>query len=417
MRKIMLGKISDVKVWIGGFMRYWKITLIVVLGLYALLVLGFIITSTYTPHGSTDFHQFWYAGQFILEGRDPYQAYFSGASLPTRQPGLEIIPSNSPLMLLTLTLLSPLPWMAAKLTWLVVNLILCVVCFWLTEKCLPLTSLDRSSRILLFLVFFDLSPTRIAIENGQTTLLVMALMLAALLFVDRSWFFSGLLLGLALSKYSVSLPVALLFLFNRNYRALITATVFQIFGFVSLAFISRNPVDIVFIEYYHLFISLMNQPGIHLADLIPGTQFDLLIPGLMTLALLAVFYFLRLLDETRNRIISPVLNFHILTILTLWALVIAYHRLYDALLVLFPVILVYQSLTVDIWGLLQGKRMMLVCVIGVGLALLTIPARVVDVVVPGAYSPMTNQIPGMVILVFLLITTVLLRRTLSTSLQ
>lgn len=417
MRKTTTGKIFDEEARIGGFLRYWKTTLIVFLGLYALLVLGFIIMSTHTPYGSTDFHQFWYAGQFILEGRDPYQAYFSGASLPTRQPELEITPSNSPLMLLTLTMFSPLPWMAAKLIWLAVNLVLCVTCFRLTERCLPLATLDRSSRILLFLVFFDLSPTRIAIENGQTTLLVMALMLAALLFVERSCFFSGLLLGLALSKYSVSLPVALLFLFNRNYRALITAVVFQFFGFVLLAFISGNPIDVVFAEYYRLFITLMDQPGIHLAELIPGTQFDLLLPGLMTVALLAIFYFLKLSDRTYKRIASPVFNFHVLTVLTLWTLVIAYHRLYDALLVLFPVILIYQSLTVGIWGLSRGKNMMLACVIGVGLALLTIPARVVDAVLPGAYSPMTNQIPGMVILVFLLITTVLLRRSLSASLQ
>ena len=51
-------------------------------------------------------------------------------------------------------------------------------------------------------VYFDLSATRIAIENGQTMLLVFLFILLALFFANKSWQIGGLSLGIALSKYA-----------------------------------------------------------------------------------------------------------------------------------------------------------------------------------------------------------------------
>ena len=138
--------------------QYWKYFLIALLAIYLLPVMYYIVAGTLNQTGAKDFHQFWYAGQFILLGRDPYQAYLSGAELPMRQPGLEIIPSNSPPMLLALTLFSLLPWTVAKLVWLVVNLLLVYVCFRLVEKCLPFPNvlLDRPTRVLILLIFIDI---------------------------------------------------------------------------------------------------------------------------------------------------------------------------------------------------------------------------------------------------------------------
>jgi len=384
--------------------RYWKQGLIVFLALYSLPVMAYIIMGTLSPMGAKDFHQFWYAGQFILLGRDPYQAYFAGTELPMRQPGLEVIPSNTPPMLLVLSLFSLLPWTAAKLAWLSFDLVLVYKCFRLVEHYLPFStiSLDRPTKILILLIFFDLSPTRIAVENGQTTLFVFVLMLMAILLADRSWLLAGLLFGLALSKYSVSLSVMLLFLFQRKYRLLIVSVLTQLFGFVSLALVSGNPILMILREYLALVILLIDQPGIHLAYLVPGTSLDLLFSGLMTVGVFVPLYFWLV---RRRQFISRnpgVLNFHFLTILMIWTLLVAYHRLYDALTLLLLVVLVFKSLQrTDVWNLSARLRTILVGVLNAGLALLIFPARLADLFWPPMYDLLNNKVPALILLVFL----------------
>jgi len=396
-------------------MRYWKTILIVVLAVYALAVLSYVVFGTLDSQGATDFHQFWYAGQFILRGQDPYQAFFAGVSLPMRQPGLEITPSNSPLLLLVLSLLSFLAWPVAKIVWLLLNLPLACLSFWLVVDKFPFpnTPLDRQAKILLFLLFFDLSPTRIAIENGQTTLLAFVLMLAAILLTKRSWLLAGLLLGLALSKYSVSLPVALFFLYHRNFRILVTAALFQFVGFLGLSILSGNSIVMLFAEYFRLFISLLDQPGIHLATLIPGTRFDAIIPVIMTLVLALFLYFWMVKGKAYEHVDARIFDFHLLTIFTLWTLVVAYHRLYDAILLLLLIVLVFKSLPADIWNLTPRMRTVVVWGLGIGLALLTLPARIVDMLLPGAYDPLTNEVPAVVLIVFLSALLFLFHRLLS----
>jgi len=385
-------------------MRYWKSILIILLAVYALPVAYYILFGTLGSHGATDFHQFWYAGQFILMGQDPYQAYFSGVSLPMRQPGLESGHSNTPLLQLVLSTLSIFPWSVAKIVWLVLNLLLVALSFWLVVDKLPfpLVSLDRQTKVLIFLLFFDLSPTRIAIENGQTTLLVFVLMLAAVLLAKRSWGWSGFLLGLALSKYSVSLPVVLFLLYHRNFRVLVTALLTQFFGFVGLSILSGTPILLVFGEYIQLFISLIDQPGIHLANLVPGTRYDLLPSAVMSIVLAALLYLWLFRWKPSSHVDERVLDFHLLTILALWSLLVAYHRLYDAVVIILLIVLVFKSFQrADVWNLTLQMRAVVAWGLGIGLALLTIAARIVDALLPGMYDPLTNDIPAVVLLVFL----------------
>lgn len=397
-------------------LRYLKSILIISLALYALPVLGYIIFGTLGAHGANDFHAFWYSGQFILEGLDPYQSLFSGIQLPMRQPGMEIRPSNSPPLQLVLTLYSLLPWTAAKLSWLVTNFFLAYLCFYLVERCLPFSgiSLDRPTRILILLIFFDLSPTRIAIENGQTTLLVFALMLMSLLVSKRSWFLAGCLLGLALSKVSVSISVALFFLYHRNFRILVTAVFFQILGFAIIALISGNSIILVFTEYFRLFISLADQRGIHLAALMEGSQLAVVLPIVMTLTIAVYLYIWLIRDKAFENMDARVVDFHLLALLTLWSLLVAYHRLYDALLVLFLIVLFFKSnYQVNIWGLSSRIRAVLAWGFAIGLALMIIPAPIVDMIIPGALGPLKTSIPTVILLIFLPALMFLFHRSLS----
>ena len=45
--------------------------------IYAVSVAAYLIIETGKPLASRDYHQFWYAGQYIIQERDPYEAFFA----------------------------------------------------------------------------------------------------------------------------------------------------------------------------------------------------------------------------------------------------------------------------------------------------------------------------------------------------
>lgn len=394
-------------------MRNVKTIVVIVLALYALAVVGYIFSGSFGEHGANDFHQYWYAGRFILAGRDPYQAFLAGASLPVRQPGLEVSASITPPLLLVLSPLSFLPWVAAKSTWLLLNLLFAGLVFWLVVEKMPFpnVSLERRTKTLIFLLFFNLSPTRIAIENGQITLLVIALMLVSILLADRSWPLAGFLLGMALSKYSVSLPVVLFFLYHRKFRIVLTAFLVQLLGFTGVAVLSGNPLVLVLEEYLRIFMRIKVLSGIHLATLIPGKILDDALPALLSLVLFSMLYAWLIRRRPPPTVNAAVLDVHLLTICALWSLLAGYHRLHDAPVVLLLIVLVFKSLQcAEVWQLVPRMRAVVASGLGVGLALLTIPARLVNMIVPGTYGPLSNRIPSMILLVFICASMALLHR-------
>ena len=60
--------------------------LCILAGIYAAAVAAYLFTETPKPSSASDFHAYWYAGHFLIEGRDPYQAYINNEqpSLPVR---------------------------------------------------------------------------------------------------------------------------------------------------------------------------------------------------------------------------------------------------------------------------------------------------------------------------------------------
>ena len=71
-------------------------------------------------------------------------------------------------------------------------------------------------------------------------------MMIALLFSDRLWVVAGLALGLALSKYSLSLPIFLFLLYKRNFKVLLMAVATQLAGILGMAALSGGtPVRII----------------------------------------------------------------------------------------------------------------------------------------------------------------------------
>ena len=384
---------------VASILRIKWIKVLWVLGiLYSLIVAAYLLVETGKPLGSRDFHQFWYAGHFIIQNQDPYEAFFTGKKpdlpihyldgvtvtrYPVAQEDLEITPSNTPAMLLILTPLSYLSWATAKWIFLV--------------------------------VYFDFSATRIAIENGQTTLFVFLLMMLSLIFSRQAWYLSGITLGLALSKYSLSIPIFLFFLYKKNYKVLLLAIAVQLAGVLGLAVMSEGMPLKILEENLLLFFRLFDQPGVHLSrwfEFMFDNHFLTLIPSLVMTFLVFLLMFLWVQKKppaTAQQ--EEVVDFHVLNILFIWALLVAYHRLYDTLILIFFFILISKGLTYPgLWRLSISGQRALLAFMALTPFILILPARIVDLLVPFYYGRVSDAITTLLLVIMLGISMFLLWR-------
>jgi hypothetical protein len=410
----------------------WIKILCVIVAIYGILVAAYLFNETGKSLGSRDFHQFWYAGHFILQDTDPYEAFFSGEKpdlpihyldgvtvnqYPVAQGDLEITPSNTPAMLLLLAPFAFFSWNTAKWSFLLINILLMLITGWLALRRIPFggIKLPLFEEIFIFLIYFVFSATRIAIENGQTTLLVFLLMLVALIFSKRAWYVSGLALGLALSKYSLSLPVFLFFLYKRDFKVLLLAIAIQFAGILGLAALSAGTPTKVIEENIMLFFRLFDQPGVHLSrwfEFMSGNHFLTIIPSLIMTAIVFIpsFFWLRA-NPPRIAQQEEVRDFHVLTILFIWTLLVAYHRLYDTLILIFFYILVFKGLVVpNIWDLSNRGRKALLVFLALTPFVLILPARIVDLLLPFYYGKISDGITTILMLAMLAISMFLLWR-------
>ena len=398
------------------FLTRWPQILCVLAGLYAVVVAAYILIETGKPSGSRDFHQFWYAGHFVMQSHDPYAAFFAGDQPdvpvmyldgvtinehPVAQPDLPLVPSNTPTMILLLAPFSYFSWDLANHMFLVINLILMAVTGWIVIRSIPFTGVKLPSvhQLLLFLVYFDLSATRIAIENGQTTLLVFLFMLLAILYGKKSWQISGLALGMALSKYSLALPVFVFFLYKKNFKLLLLAILIQVLGVMVLAAITRTAPLTIAMENIRLFVEILSQSGVHMniaSLLTKWTANPLLaqIPVIILTLLVFVLYFLWQRErKPESAATDDVMDFHLLTILFTWTILAGYHRIYDTLILIFFIVLVFKGLAYpNLWKLNYYEKMLLIAFMGTVPLIMILPARIIDQIYSRYYGPLSNGI-------------------------
>ncbi|HSL31373.1 MAG TPA: glycosyltransferase family 87 protein [Anaerolineales bacterium] len=418
----------------------WTQTLCVLAGLYAILVTAYICSGTGSPTGGRDFHTFWYAGNFIRQGHDPYAAYFTGAQpalpiyyldgvrrdqYPVAQADLAVIPSNTPVMLLVLTPLAYFSWDVAKWIFMAINLILMLITGWLILYAVPFAGVKLApiDELLLFLIYFDFSATRIAIENGQTTLLTFVLMLVAIVYAGQSWKVAGLALGVALSKYSLALPVFLFFLYKARLKLLLLAVTVQGLGVIGLAAVTGTSPVVVAMENIQTFFLFVGLPegGVHLARRFQFLTTNPLLTNIPVLVMTVVVFgsLLRWLRERKFTAISSgeVIDFHVLTVLFIWAMLVGYHASYDTLVLILFVVLVFKGLAYpNIWELSPRERVMLMAFMAAIPLVLILPARLVDRVLFSWYfGAISSTVLSVFMIIMMIFSMFLLRRYLQTA--
>jgi hypothetical protein len=335
-------------------MRKWPAVamLNVVLACYVAIAAARVVRNTAAFNGGKDFYPYWYASFSLRERSDPYAAYLQGGTPATAPARLTALPSSpavtAPLLPVALPF-SFLPWAAAKWAWLIVAVT--AIAF---TPAIAFRAAERfghavgSLRLTIHLLFFSLLATRLAVGNGQLVCPVIFLLMLALK-ITSPWL-AGLVLGIALSKYSVAIPVAIVFLFRRDWIALAVAALVQFAGAVALSLWTGSTLLSILTEY--LAIARMHAPQ-------AGYQFQSpVVDAVIAAALLAIAWW----RFARRR-------YQVLAFLCAGSLLVVYHRVYDGVLLL-PAIIALAPL----------KRRPMWTTIGLAIALsvLMLPGTIID---------------------------------------
>jgi hypothetical protein len=335
-------------------MRKWPAVaaLNVLLAGYVAVAAARVVRNTAALDGGKDFYPYWYASFSLREGSDPYAAHLQGrtpATAPARVTTLPSAPAVTAPLLAAVLPFSWLPWAAAKWAWLIVAL--AAIGFAPAVAIAAAERLGYSAgplRLTVHLLFYALLATRVALGNGQLVCPVIFLLMLALK-ITSPWL-TGLTLGFALSKYSVAIPVAIVFLFRRDWIALAIAGLVQVSGVVALSLWSGSTPLSILTEYAAI-------ARMHAAQ--SGYQFQSPVAdAAMAAALLAIAWW-----RFSRR------PYHVLAFLCAGSLLVVYHRVYDGVLLL-PAII----------ALVPLKRRPLWTAIGTAVALLVLmlPGSVVE---------------------------------------
>ncbi|MEO7503895.1 MAG: glycosyltransferase 87 family protein [Sphingomicrobium sp.] len=334
---------------IGGHTPWWLKGLILVLAALAALSAGQGCRTALSPGGSLDFGLTLKAAEILLHA-NPYRADIGRALAQVAAgpasglaPDVNPYPAialQAPSVLALLWPLVPLSWPAARLVWLIANLgftagTLALAC----RRYLP----DRSrwtyaALASLLLISF---PWRVVIGNGQHVMAALFFFLLAAELADRghrAW--AGVALAASFVKYSVSLFLLPLLVAKRQCGPLVVAI--TIHGLATLAIAVRLHENPLALLGQALAASRTQLPSgyVDLFALAHAVGLPALVAGVTAAALAAASVGV----AAARRLPEPAL----LTLLCLLSLVAVYHRLYDLVVLVIPLIILAGTLR-DRW--------------------------------------------------------------------
>ncbi len=299
--------------------------------------------------GGNDIYTYWYAGLHIRQGTDPYRAFLDG-----RDPDLpitflngeaiakdEVVRSDlQPAPGLTfplILLLTPFSWLSfqsAKIGWFILLMAMNLLIPGLLLRAIHRHQAgSRFPYLPLLAIFMGFSSTRYASISGQPSILVIVFMLLAWIWAEDRPYLAGLLLGVALSKYSLALGFWIYFtFFEWRPKLSLSAAGVQVVGLIVLAGLGNSNVLEAIDGYIQLFLHHAPMEGIQLTSLLPGINAysPPLAIALTAIVGIPLFFILKRIKAGPRPLESrPIVQAMLLTVLTFWSLMVAYHRAYD----------------------------------------------------------------------------------------
>jgi hypothetical protein len=184
----------------------------------------FLAWLTFFPNalrGHADFRQLYVAGYMVRTGHRTQlydyeaQTYFQNTLVSNDERALPFIrPAYQALMFVPFSLL---PYRTAYLGFLLLNLLLLALAFLMLQP--RLRGLSRVWPGLPPALFLGFYPVALALMQGQDSILLLALLAAALVSLERNRdLTAGALAGVGLFKFQIVVPIVLLFLLWRRWR-------------------------------------------------------------------------------------------------------------------------------------------------------------------------------------------------------
>lgn len=280
-----------------------------------------------------DFH--WESAALFLQGEDPYQWYFDGRLFQ----GVHVDATQAPS---TIAFILPYGFFShetGNLLWDVSNVIfLFAFLFFVWRTFFPE---DGYTALVLFAVFAMGSPCRTCIGNGQHGLFSLACFAAAYWAMERrkSFWIVGFLMAGSLFKYTFAVPLAFIFLFRRQWKAMLVCAGIHTGLTLALGWwTGSNPVELV-LRSVKVGRTMITAGGE--ADWAGfATWLGMADVGGVALAGYAFFgalLFLCALTGPRDALLK-------LSTFAVIANVMVYHRVYDFVTLIFPLVYAVRNL-------------------------------------------------------------------------
>jgi hypothetical protein len=213
---------------------------------------------------------------------------------------------------------------------------------------------------------------------------------------------AGLLLGLAVSKYSLALPAVLLLGWRRRWRILALAVAVQLLAYGWMAWLPGGGWKETLNAYLILLQMHLPQEGIHVAAALGGGARTAVVAGglLSTVTVVALVWRGRLASK-RGATVDPVAEAQrdvlLLAVLSLWTLLVAYHRIYDVTLVVTLLAAMFAAFARPAaWGLTDDDRRVVMIFLAPGVLLLALGGEgLLGATLPGEMAAEAGHIARM----------------------
>jgi len=331
----------------------------IALFLVALISLSYAVITA--PGQGKDLAMFQDMGRAWLDGRDQTaEGRFYGP------------PPFASVLFAPLALLSTLQ---ARIIFIAINLIATAIIIMLIKKLWGETW-PRKTHLYLAALLLCWAPFRVTMRYGQISLIVTALILGALLTWKRNArLVAGLLLGLSLSKYPLTLPFALYFVWRREWK--IVATAVLTVAALTEVFALRLGVSMFDVagDYVRMMLQTSITNDAHFAG---ATEIGPLVFGLtgnerasswLNIAMIAGALISMALVFRR---VPKAEKFH-LAVVTFFSLWFVYHRIYDAVICIVPAAVFADLIVRD-----RHRRIGVACMAGLALFAISIPGLLTE---------------------------------------
>lgn len=347
------------------------LVLIILIGLLVFYTIPWVNrNSSWREYSGIDFHGYWYAGHYTREGINPYWAilnkniypvywdprypdsgspesggnvggFESDLILPirywdgwvaTEYPVAQVMivaPSATAPLTLFMGLFSWLSWPTARTVWLCTNVVLAALIPWIGFRLVEKRRrIGLTDKLIIALAFYNFYGLRQCLIVGQQSVICLFLLLLALLVEDR-WLLAGILLGFGISKYSVGLPLFLVFLLQKRTRIIIVSLFVQFVGVLFLMPLSHGSLVDTAKAYLKILDLNFSQDGVHLLARFPDNHLIGYLLSVAALVLIA-YFIIDMYFSSKNHInVESVSNLNILNLITVGLFLSVYHRIHD----------------------------------------------------------------------------------------